>query len=92
MPEEALEKKTDVASEPASEAWMQVQNLPCSLTLDLPLPGVKVKDLLQLQPGSVLDSGWKVGADLPLRVNGTLVAWSEFEVVGQRLAARVTEL
>ncbi|MBZ5706037.1 MAG: FliM/FliN family flagellar motor switch protein [Acidobacteriia bacterium] len=92
MPETATEKKTETSGNGETEAWRQVQDLPCELTLDLPLPGFKVRDLLRLDAGSVLDSGWKVGADLPLRVNGTLIAWSEFEVVAERLAARVTEV
>jgi len=30
--------------------------------------------------------------DIPLQVNGMLMAWTEFEVVGERLAARITDL
>jgi flagellar motor switch/type III secretory pathway protein FliN len=89
MPELAAENKPETGAAPA---WAQVQDLPCDLTLELPLPGFKVRDLVQLRAGSVLDSEWKVGADLPLRVNGTLIAWGEFEVVAERLAARVTEI
>ncbi len=72
--------------------WASVLRLPCQLTVDLSLPGFKVADLLKLQSGSVVSTNWRVGHDVPLRINGTLVGWSEFEVVGNRLAVRLTEL
>jgi flagellar motor switch/type III secretory pathway protein FliN len=72
--------------------WVSVLSLPCRLTVDLPLPGFKVADLLKLQSGSVIGTNWHVGRDVPLRINGTLIGWSEFEVVGNRLAVRLTEL
>jgi flagellar motor switch/type III secretory pathway protein FliN len=80
----------DTVVEPAS--WAHVLKLPCGLSVDLPLPGFKVGDLLRLQRQSVIDSHWHVGADVPLRLNGELIAHGEFEVVGNRLAVRITEL
>ena len=78
--------------EAESARWRPVLGLPCDLTIDLPLPGFRVGDLLQLQSGSVIGTSWQLARDVPLRVNGTLIGWSEFEVVGDRLAARLTEL
>jgi len=74
------------------EAWAQALLLPCHLTVDLDLPGFTVRDWLQLTRESVIDSHWQVAADVPLRVNGVLIAWTEFEVVRNHLAVRVTEL
>jgi flagellar motor switch protein FliN len=92
MPTTETQNKHRAGDGGATDIWKQVPELPCELTLDLPLPGFKLRDLVQLQAGTVLDSTWSVGTDLPLRVNGTLIAWSEFEVVADRLAARVTEV
>jgi len=72
--------------------WKPVLDLPCQLTVDLPLPNFKVADFLKLQRGSVMATGWRVTHDVPLRVNGTLIGWGEFEGAGNRLAVRVTEL
>jgi flagellar motor switch/type III secretory pathway protein FliN len=72
--------------------WRRVLSLPCRLTVDLTMPGFKVADLLQLRVGSVINAHWGLGRDVPLRLNGTLLGWSEFEVVGDNLAVRVTEL
>jgi flagellar motor switch/type III secretory pathway protein FliN len=60
--------------------------------VDLPLPNFKVGDFLKLQAGSVVDTQWRLTRDVPLRINGTLVGWGEFEGGGSRLAVRLTEL
>jgi flagellar motor switch/type III secretory pathway protein FliN len=73
-------------------AWQQALNLHCELTVEVPLPGFKVGDLARLAARVVIPSQWRVGDDVPLRINGQLIAWSEFEVVHGRLAARITEL
>jgi flagellar motor switch/type III secretory pathway protein FliN len=72
--------------------WRPVLGLPALLTVDLPLPDFTIADLLQLAPGSVARTGWRVTRDVPLRVNGIVIGWSEFEAVGNRLAVRLTEL
>jgi flagellar motor switch/type III secretory pathway protein FliN len=72
--------------------WRPVLGLPCELTVELPLPDFKIADLLSLRAGSVVEARWRVGQDVPLRLNGTLIGWSEFEVVGRSLAVRLTEL
>ena len=51
-----------------------------------------VADLVQLERGRIIATHWTVGQDVPLRINGALIAWSEFEVVQNRLAVRLTEL
>ena len=72
--------------------WQPVLGLPCQLTVDLPVPNFKVADFLALRPGSVLATSWRLAHDVPLRVNGTLIGWAEFEGAGRRLAVRLTEL
>jgi len=75
-----------------AEAWLQAMALRCELTVDMTLPGFKVADVLRLQKNSVINSHWRVGSDVPLRVNGKLIARGEFEVVDSHLAVRLTEL
>lgn len=72
--------------------WRPVLGLPCQLTVELPLPHFKVADFLELRTGSVLATGWQLARDIPLRINGTLIGWGEFEGAGSRLAVRLTEL
>ena len=66
--------------------------LPCTLALDLPVIRFTVIDLLALTRGSIVETAYHQSSDLPLRVNGQLVGWTEFEVVGERLAVRLTDL
>ncbi len=47
---------------------------------------------MELTRGSVVETAFHQSSDLPLRVNGQLVGWTEFEVVGERLAVRLTDL
>ncbi len=66
--------------------------LPCTLAVDLPVVRFTVGDLVTLGPGSIVETAYHQSSDLPLRVNGQLVGWTEFEVVGERLAVRLTDL
>jgi flagellar motor switch protein FliN/FliY len=66
--------------------------LPCELAVDLPIVKFSVGDLMSLKKGSIVETAYHQSSDLPLRVNGQLVGWTEFEVVGDRLAVRLTEL
>jgi flagellar motor switch/type III secretory pathway protein FliN len=66
--------------------------LPCTLALDVPVTHFTVRDLLQIRPGSIVETDCHQSSDIPMRVNGLLMAWTEFELVGERLAARITDL
>jgi len=66
--------------------------LPCTLALDIPVVNFTVGHLLALGRGSIVETAYHQSSDLPLHVNGQLVGWTEFEVVGDRLAVRLTEL
>jgi flagellar motor switch protein FliN/FliY len=66
--------------------------LPCTLVLEVPVVNFTVGDLLSLAKGSIVETAYHQSSDLPLRVNGQLVGWTEFEVVGERLAVRLTDL
>lgn len=76
----------------AEERWKPVLELRCEVTVELALPDFNISDLLELRAGSVIDAHWRVGQDVPLRLNARLIGWSEFEVVSGNLAVRLTEL
>jgi len=86
----ALPREVPVAI--PDDMWEEVGWLPCLLSVDVPLNKFTVRDLLQLEPGTVLESRNPNGSDVPVIVNAQLIGWAEFEVVGQRLAVRITEL
>jgi len=78
--------------EVSEEQWTDAAFLPCVLSVDVPLSNFTVRDLLQLEKGSIVESKNVNGADVPVVVNSKLIGWAEFEVVGQRLTIRLTEL
>jgi flagellar motor switch/type III secretory pathway protein FliN len=89
----APDRSQGVSENQAEEArWRPVLDLPCQLTVDISLPHFRVADILRLQTGTVIGTDWRVTRDVPLCINGTLVGLSEFEVIGNRLAVRLTEL
>jgi flagellar motor switch/type III secretory pathway protein FliN len=65
--------------------------LPCTLSLDLPVVRFTIGDLLTLTKGSVVETACHHTSDVPLRVNQLLIGWTEFEVIGDRLAVRITD-
>lgn len=79
-------------NETESKNWEAALNLRCELVVEVPVPRFTVEGLLSLKPQSVLNTHWPQTRDLPLRVNGQIVGWTEFEVIGERLAVRITEL
>ena len=65
--------------------------LPCTLTLELPVRKLTIADLLKLAPGSIVETACHHTSDVPLRVNGLLIGWTEFDVIDERLAVRITD-
>ena len=66
--------------------------LPCTLVLEVPIVSFSVGSLMSLAVGSVLETASQQNEDLTLRVNGQTLGRVEFEVVGDRLAVRLTGL
>ena len=79
-------------ADPLADRWLYVEPLPCLVTIEISVSGFTVADLVHLERGRIIASRWTVGQDVPLRINGELIAWSEFEVVQNRMAVRLTEL
>lgn len=66
--------------------------LPVQLDVGIPLQDFRVRNLLALDLGQVVETQWQNGDDLPLSAGQVQLAWSEIEVVDSRLAVRVTRL
>lgn len=82
----------DVRIVASEELWTEAGELPCVLSVDVPLRRFTVRDLLLLERNTVLESSKPTGADVPVVVNSQVIGWAEFEAMGQRLAVRITEL
>jgi flagellar motor switch/type III secretory pathway protein FliN len=74
------------------EVWNEAGLLPCQISVDLRLKRFTVRDLLRLDVGVILETANADGGDVPVTVNAQLIGWAEFEIVGQRIAVRMTEV
>ena len=70
----------------------QLGRLPVELDVAIPAKEFRVRNLLALEPGVLIETQWAHGEDLPLAAGDVQLAWSEFEVVDTQLAVRVTRL
>jgi hypothetical protein len=69
-----------------------VSRLPVEVDVAVPIRKFRVRNLLTLEVGVVVPSQWVQGEDMPLAARGAQLAWSEFEVIDQKLAVRITRL
>jgi len=69
-----------------------VARLPVELDVAVPVRQFRVRNLLALKPGQLIESQWGNGEDVPLASGEVQLAWSEFEVIDSQLAVRVTRL
>jgi flagellar motor switch/type III secretory pathway protein FliN len=74
------------------ESWPVFSGLKMAMTAGVTVKGFKIRDLLRLEPGQVIESSCPETEDVPLKVGQVQVAWSEFEVVDQHLVVRLTRL
>jgi flagellar motor switch/type III secretory pathway protein FliN len=66
--------------------------LPLTVTVEIPVPDFTLEDLMNLRAGAIVKTLHQTTSDVPVRVNGKLIAWAKFEVDGDRLGGRITEL
>jgi flagellar motor switch/type III secretory pathway protein FliN len=74
------------------DSWGELLQVPTTVTVDVPIAKLTVRELFRLQKGSVLASAQLSGVQVPIVVSGRLIAWGEFQVSGDHLALRIVEL
>jgi flagellar motor switch/type III secretory pathway protein FliN len=92
-PEEALvplpQGAQSTVTSPANPLAMR---LPVELEVTIPVRDFRVRNLLALHSGSLVESQWVHGEDVPLGSADVQLAWTEFDVVDTQLAVRLTRL
>jgi flagellar motor switch/type III secretory pathway protein FliN len=73
-------------------AWETLAQLRVTMRVGVALNRFKVRDLLSLQDGQVFESLSPDTEDVPLMIGQVQVGWSEFEILDQRMALRLTRL
>jgi len=69
-----------------------ILDVPVSLTLEVGRARIPIRNLLQLNQGSVVELERMAGEPLDVYVNGTLVAQGEVVVVNERFGVRLTDV
>lgn len=82
----------EAAGSPSLRLAAPFERLPVPLSVAVPVREFRVRNLLSIKPGEVIETQWNHGEDLPISSGDVQLAWSEFEVVDTRLAVRVTRL
>lgn len=90
--ETALVQAPPIAPEEVHSDVSPAHRLPVELDVVIPVRRFRVRNLLALDQGTVIETQWSQSEDVPLGSGDVLLAWSEFEVVEGRLAVRVTRL
>lgn len=71
---------------------LSVAGLPVELDVAVPVAEFRVRNLLALEPGKLIQSQWNYGEDVPVSAGNVQLARSEFEVIDEQLAVRITRL
>jgi flagellar motor switch protein FliN/FliY len=80
-------------SSPASAENLRVlENIDVMLSVEVGNTELKIRDLLRLNEGSVIELDRLAGDPLDIMVNGTMIAKGEVVMVGERFGIRFTEI
>ena len=85
------EKKVDPSSAAVSNLRL-LENIEVKLTVEVGNTEIKIKDLLRLNEGSVIELDRLAGDALDILANGTKIAKGEVVMVGEKFGIRFTEV
>lgn len=93
--EQALLPLPEILEEPQAEPLpfsRAIGRMPVELDVVVPVREFRVRNVLTLEQGQVIESQWSQGDDVPLTAGEVRLAWTEFEVIEGQLAVRITRL
>lgn len=94
--EQKNEPLTDFNTQPTSFAettdFELVMDIPIKLTVQLGKTSIPIKNLMQLNQGSVLELDSLAGEPLDIMVNGFLIAQGEVVMVNDKFGIRLTDV
>ena len=90
------EKQNDVADTSNSNSGIEnlkvLENIEVKLTVEVGSSELKIRDLLRLNEGSVVELERLAGDPLDILANGVKIAKGEVVMVGERFGIRFTEV
>ncbi len=88
-------EETKVDESPAGQRQIHpdvLQNIPVTLSVEVGRASIKIRDLMRLTQGSVVELDRLAGEPLNLLVNNTVVAQGEVVLVNERYGIRLTRV
>lgn len=76
----------------STEQGALIKGIPIEIDVAIPIRQFQVRNVLALAVGQVIATRWVDGDDVPLAAPGAQLAWTEIEVIDQKLAVRITRL
>ncbi len=90
-PLETLRDRSDGAAEEGANLE-SILDIPVTLSVEIGNTRISIRNLLQLNQGSVVELDRLAGEALDVLVNGTLVAHGEVVVVNEKFGIRLTDV
>lgn len=85
--------KPESSQEGARDVNLEViLDVPVTLSLEVGRARISIRNLLQLNQGSVIELDRAAGESLDVYVNGTLVAHGEVVVINEKFGIRLTDV
>lgn len=83
---------TMLASNPDGPDLAVIMDIPVILSMEVGGTNISIRELLQLNQGSVIELDRLAGEPLDVLVNGTLIAHGEVVVVNEKFGIRFTDI
>jgi flagellar motor switch protein FliN/FliY len=83
---------TNAPSKVTAENLRVLENVEVQMTVEVGNTEIKIRDLLRLNEGAVIELDRLAGDPLDILVNGTMIAKGEIVMVGERFGVRFTEI
>ncbi|MDB4022130.1 flagellar motor switch protein FliN [Litorivicinus sp.] len=91
-PTESTEKPSEKSSEKFKMNQDVIENIPVTLAIEVGRASLKIRDLMRLTQGSVVELDRLAGEPLDIVVNDTVVAQGEVVLVNDRYGVRLTKV
>lgn len=88
----SLDASEAQSASPAGDKLEVILDVPVTLSLEVGRTRIAIRNLLQLNQGSVVELDRAAGEPLDVFVNGTMVAHGEVVVVNDRFGVRLTDV
>ncbi len=90
--EQVKNNKSDNNERSSLENLRVLENIDVKLTVEVGGAEIKLRDLLRINEGSVIELERLAGDPLDILANGTIIAKGEVVMIGERFGIRFTEV